>query len=384
MPKGFKPNKRGIAQAVREIEKEFARHPVRVPVHASLDEAHLEVGGDVVHNGLGFEQVPERTALRRATMEATLVLLLELEERGPDERGLDPRHQFLTQHLHHLTEPIRTWASENNVELTRELLNHGYLRRETGSLAGQLSADLSEKGRLHAARLRLLQSGRARQMAVCERVLGLVGAAEAEGRSRVDPADLRGTAQAWLAGVQITDEEANRAGSDLQRRGLIEANEVDQGVVSHARLTADGARVVDVFGGSITAWEKSKTQGGMRVGDQININDSTGVQVATRTSGEVKQSATTQTSLAPDLADLCTQIRETVPNLDLDEEEQQELIEEVERLEGAADEPEARLERVGRWLRKINDLLSSDTTGNAVQLLTKVAAAIRWVGEKLS
>lgn len=136
--------------------------------------------------------------------------------------------------------------------------------------------------------------------------------------------------------------------------------------------------MVDIFGGSISAWERSKVQGGTLVGDQINISNSAGVQLSTRTSGTVHQSATTQVSSAPDLTDLCMRIRELVPSLNLEEQDQQELLDQVERLEGAAGKPEVQAKGVKRWLSNIKDLLTSDSTGKALGVLAKVGAAIQY------
>lgn len=118
------------------------------------------------------------------------------------------------------------------------------------------------------------------------------------------------------------------------------------------------------------------------MGDQININNSTGVQLSNRTSGTVHQSSTTQVSSAPDLTDLCTRIRELVPSLNLEVQDRQELLEQVERLEGAADKPEAQIKGVKRWLNNIKDLLSSDSTGKALGLLAKIGSAIQWFAKK--
>lgn len=52
MGSGFKINKQGIAQMAKEIEREFAKHPIRVPVEgepsASLSE---RFGSTTVYNG---------------------------------------------------------------------------------------------------------------------------------------------------------------------------------------------------------------------------------------------------------------------------------------------------------------------------------------------
>lgn len=50
MASGFKINKQGIAKMAREIEKEFAKHPVRVPLHADGDGLVLP-GSTVNYNG---------------------------------------------------------------------------------------------------------------------------------------------------------------------------------------------------------------------------------------------------------------------------------------------------------------------------------------------
>ena len=41
MASGFKINKQGIRQMTREIEREFAKNPVRVPLHADSTGVHL-------------------------------------------------------------------------------------------------------------------------------------------------------------------------------------------------------------------------------------------------------------------------------------------------------------------------------------------------------
>ena len=381
MPKGFNINKRGIREMSRAIEKEFARNPVRVPVESSFEETPLTTEYPGVYHGVGFDDVPEDTALRLAAVEATVVLLLELAERGPNERGAHPKWQWVDQHLHLLDEPLRSWAQEHAGELVGALTDNRLLAGEVRNAAGQVGSELSERGRRYAARLRAQRSGRGRRIAVGERVLGLIGHADAEGWQRVDPADLVGTALAWVAGVKVTEEEADAAGSDLIRRGLIEATELDQGPVCYARPTSAGITVLEAFDGSIAMWEKGKARGGTYVGDQITIRDSNGVQVATRTSGKVNQSASTETSATPDLARLCAQMRELAPQLSLHATEREELIEQVERLEGAAEAPQEQVRGVKRWLSSVRDLLEGDTSGKAAGVLSALGSALVWCNQ---
>ncbi|WP_017626856.1 hypothetical protein [Nocardiopsis chromatogenes] len=384
MAKGFKINKRGIRQMSRAIEKEFARNPVQVPIEGSLGEAVLTTEYLGVYSGVGFDEVPEGATLRLAAVEATVLLLLELEERGPDERGVDPTMQFVEAHLHLLDEPLCTWAQANMRELTQALTRDHLLADTSKNFGGQVGSELSERGRRYAVVLRAQRSGRGRRVVVGERVLGLVGHADAEGWERVDPADLVNTALGWVAGVKVTEDEADAAGSDLTRRGLITATELDQGTVCFARPTSVGVTVLEAFNGSITMWEKSKAQGGTHVGDQITIRDSNGVQLATRTSGTVSQSASTEISATPDLAQLCAQIRELAPQLSLDASEREELLEQTDRLESASADPQGQVRGVKRWLSNAHDLLTGDTSGKAAGVLSALGSALVWCNELIA
>ncbi|MES0838363.1 hypothetical protein [Nocardiopsis tropica] len=381
MPKGFDINKRGIREMSRAIEEEFARNPVRVPVESSFEGSQVTTEYPGVYDGVGFDDVSEETALRLAAVEATIVLLLKLAERGPNERGAHPKWQWVDQHLHLLDEPLRSWAQEHAGELVGALTDNRLLAGEVRSVAGQVGSELSERGRRYAVRLRAQRSGRGRRIIVSERVLALIGHADAEGWQRVDPADLVGTALSWVAGVKVTEDEADAAGSDLIRRGLINATELDQGAVCYARPTSAGITVLEAFDGSITMWEKGKAQGGTYVGDQITIRDSNGVQVATRTSGKVNQSASTETSATPDLAQLCAQIRELTPQLSLHATEREELIEQTERLESAAEDPQEQVRGVKRWLSSARDLLEGDTSGKAAGVLSALGSALVWCNQ---
>ncbi|MEU0237719.1 hypothetical protein ABZ234_08505 [Nocardiopsis sp. NPDC006198] len=311
-------------------------------------------------------------------VDAALLRMLELHESGrPDQwRTLDTL-------MAGAPEPVRAWARRHRRRIGDTATARGWAGcRASLDPAGEVFR-LSPPGADQARAVRALAQGPQRKARVREHVFAYIHAmSERTGTLRVHLAPINQTPLGWIGAKAITRHETTRACALLAGQGLVRIElTLITGDTEFVVLTPAGLTAAEHHGGSYHRWERSShhTQGGSMVHVHLNNSPSAQVNTAGTVHGDNTQTATTVTAQPPDLAGLCQELRAAAPTLSLDQDDRAELIEQVERVEGAAAAPETMVAKLKRWLAAISELLSGDTTGNALHLLGEVAAALSWL-----
>lgn len=323
-------------------------------------------------------RTPTRTDI---STEAALVRLLELDETDDPAKG-----RAFVQVLDDLPEPVRSWAYKSVGQIRSRLVGQGYASDlGGGSVAGgDETLLLTHAGVMRAEEVRALAIGSERRSITRDRMLAhIADLVEHSGNRMVNPRCITDTPWGWIGAQALSDKEVGRACDDLCEAGLLRAKQrLFDGSAHIVSLTHQGRQVLEAFDGSCRKWELSQHQRNNVT--NISMSNSPGSNIAGTVHGDNTQMATTVTAPVPepDLVELCREIRDRTPSLPLDDDEKEEVAQEVDRVTEAADAPEAKLEKLKRWLGKLRDLLVS-AGKTAMDLVTKVTNALQWVSGKL-
>lgn len=139
---GFKINKQAIARMTREIQREFDKHPISVPIHA--DNPDLHERGTTVYNGPVVNVQGDRAQIAWGNR--------DVYQRSKDQQEIAPGYEAITQALvstlEHLTEvgldhEDRTTAEDaaNQVlsEVTKDHPDPGVIKRGVAVVKGILA-----------------------------------------------------------------------------------------------------------------------------------------------------------------------------------------------------------------------------------------------------
>ena len=141
-PSGFKINKQGIARMMREIQREFDKHPVSVPIQA--DNPDLHDRGTTVYNGPVVNVHGDRPQIAWSNRD----VYQGSKEQREIAPGFEAIAQALVSTLEHLAEvgledDDRTTAEDaaNEVlsEVTKDQPDRGVIRRGIAIVKGILA-----------------------------------------------------------------------------------------------------------------------------------------------------------------------------------------------------------------------------------------------------
>jgi hypothetical protein len=220
---GFKINKSGIERMARDIQKEFDRHPVRVPVEAGAQSAASGASGGDAGSAVAV---------------AASCILDWLYAVAPDDSGnyvdLD---ELLAEHEDH---PLLPLIRETG-RIAVDSLAADDLVDQLNTFARSLPFMITDAGRRAAVR-QIEQRGnrRARTLACREAVLHWAysqGTGEA-----LDVQDMGTTPAGWFCADQFRVQELAQAVAFLAGEDLV------RGKAAAFTLTADGVKVVEQFG----------------------------------------------------------------------------------------------------------------------------------------
>lgn len=237
--KGFSIDKRAIQRMSREIEKEFARHPVRVP---------LEPDAPGVTSGAMHES--------GSSIGAAAGLLLDWLSEQPDSSRRFATIEGLTAGRE--DHPLLPLIRENALVAVDTLAANGLVHRlgGLGALEDQ-PFTLTETGR-RAAALQAEQRGSRLIRTVASRDAVLGWAYLQDSGARLDVRAMAATPHGWFCADQLSSEELSRAVAHLVEAGLVEG---EPGAFS---LMTEGKKCVENYG-SVVEYQKRNEAVGVSV-----------------------------------------------------------------------------------------------------------------------
>lgn len=326
-----------------------------------------------------------------AATDALLLLLLDLEEARDPALGLP-----LAGLAKRLPAPLDRWADRDPGAVRTGLLGPGWITEQEVSLAGGDGlVRLTAAGRGRAGSLRALRQGPGRTREARRRVLAYVHHVHSAEGSPVDLTVLHGprTPWVWVADRPLEVAEVQGAARTLLGRGLVEAAgpQTANNEIWYVRLTGDGERAIEEFGGDMQAWEQRRDVGRgatnyygtvfqTTVGDQAS-GFAVGPDARVET-GPVTNHRHTYTSVQ-DLARGCEEIIAAAPKLGLDEARTGEVVAAAEqaRVELARDRP--RGEVAIDLLERVQAIVEHENTRAALDMGHMVLVMIAAIGKLL-
>ena len=234
MAKGFNIDKRAIQRMTREMQKEFDRNPVRVP---------LEAGAQGAASG----KQPREIGSAVDVAAECILDWLHTAENFSSYVGLDA---VLAERGDHPLLPL----IRENADLAVGILSADDLVEVLNSFGGSPPFAITDAGRRAAARqIEQRSNRRARTVACREAVLHW---AYSLGTDRpLDVQDIGVTPYGWFCADQFSGEELRQAVT------ILVGGKLAEGEAAAFTLTMDGERAVEQFGGLVGYQNRSEGSG---------------------------------------------------------------------------------------------------------------------------
>ncbi|MGW2539705.1 hypothetical protein ACWC5I_02220 [Kitasatospora sp. NPDC001574] len=333
-------NMGAIDQSLRELQRQFDRHPITVAVGAGLN------------GGGGLEEDP---VLSRA--------LLWLDERAAQEPSV-------YQDLAVFTEG-ESISGDEAEDISLQLEQHGFVRRAPG-LVRDATAILTDEGRVEVRRLKKLAGNRAaRANYASEAVLRWLYDQDAP----IEPDEFAASPTASFAGSALRANEITDAVAELVGHDLVE-HEVDQAGINLGRLriTAVGSACIrsshtvrsymdsqNAAGTTNNYHGSTIVHGGVKgvvsTGDNNTINAGSGID-------------------AQALADLVQGLRDVAPQLGLDPVDAEDLAADIDALEHDGADPEQGGRVWRRILRQVGPALTTTIATGVGQQIVELGTGL--------
>ncbi|MEU8270816.1 hypothetical protein AB0B89_27120 [Sphaerisporangium sp. NPDC049002] len=258
------------------------------------------------------------------------------------------------------------------------LVKHRLITSEGRSLAGGLSNNLAltAAGRTEGARIRQLQQDVAARRRACR--IALLLWLYDDDSTRDDPAMATiaaffGSHLSFFWGEQFTIKDVAAAGRWLREHGFVKGIEFWGGEIARAQITTKGVDCVERDEGNITAYIERATMSG---GQTINVHGPNSGQIGMARDGNVSQTQQQGVDIEK-LVEALNGVREALPVLKLEKEDESALTEAMDEVEAkgrsgalTGEEKKSMLKRIGALIAKSASSMAPLVQGGLEQLIS--------------